>query len=88
MARVMNALKDTFGTQKDESLGHSLERQTAKVPSDVFLWSAMGAVIGSAILQSMRKKEASLFVGQWVPSLLAIGVYNKMMRLMDSKRSN
>jgi hypothetical protein len=52
------------GEQHQEgTIAKTIEQQTAKVPSDVFLWAAMGSIGASALLQVMGKKQASLFVG-------------------------
>ncbi len=59
-----------------------MEEQTAKLPSDTFLWAAGAAIIGSLALQVMGRKEESNFVGQWAPTLLIIGLYNKMVKLL------
>ena len=40
-----------------------IEEQTAKLPSDLFLWAAGGSIAGSLLLQCMGRKEESLFVG-------------------------
>ncbi|MGV3485916.1 MAG: hypothetical protein ACO1RT_15980, partial [Planctomycetaceae bacterium] len=59
--------------------------QTAKLPSDVFLWAAGGAITASLMLQAMGAKEKSLFVGQWAPTLLILGLYNKVVKVMGSE---
>ena len=65
-------------------VARTIEQHTAKVPSDTFLWSALAAMGVSAVLQIAGKKQASNFVGQWAPSLLIIGVYNKLVKLHGS----
>jgi hypothetical protein len=62
----------------------TIEQQTAKVPSDVFLWSAVGAMAASATLQMMGNKPVSLFVGQWAPTFLILGLYNKLVKQLGS----
>lgn len=42
-----------------------IERQTAKLPSDTFLWAAGASIIGSLVLKSMKRETDPLFVGQW-----------------------
>ena len=61
-----------------------IERQTARLPSNIYLIAALGSMAGSAYLQWKGKKEESLFVGQWAPAFLTIGVYNKMVKLLGS----
>jgi hypothetical protein len=77
----------TQGSRSDHREGHlarSIEEQTAKLPSDLFLWSAVAAVIGSLVLQTSGKREESNFVGQWVPTLLLLGLYNKIVKVAGS----
>jgi hypothetical protein len=38
----------------------------------------------SAVLQMSGARSASHFVGQWVPTLLILGVYNKLLKLQGS----
>jgi hypothetical protein len=59
----------------------AIEEQTAKIPSDVFLWTAIGCMAVSLTLQLMGKKKESLFVGQWPAPFLILGLYNKLVKL-------
>jgi hypothetical protein len=59
----------------------AIEEQTAKIPSDVFLWAALGAMAVSATLQILGQKKMSLFVGQWPAPFLLLGLYNKIVKL-------
>jgi hypothetical protein len=61
-----------------------IEQQTAKLPSDTFLWAAVGAIMGSLILQASGRKNLSQFVGQWAPTILILGLYNKLVKLEGS----
>jgi hypothetical protein len=65
----------------------TIEEQTAKLPSDTFLWVAVGAMSLSATLQLMGNRHASLFVGQWAPTLLIFGLYNKLVKQLGSDRT-
>ena len=65
----------------------AIEEQTAKLPSDTFLWIAIGSMATSATLQLMGNKQASVFVGQWAPTLLILGLYNKMVKQLGSDRN-
>src|SRR5829696_6273453 len=70
------------------SIARTIEQQTAKLPSDVFLWAALGSIGTSAMLRLMGRKHASLFVGDWVAPLLLFGVYNKIVKTQGSDRSH
>jgi hypothetical protein len=77
----------TSTMQADHSEGtiaRSIEQQTAKLPSDTFLWAA-GAAIGTSLtLQIAGKQHASQFIGQWAPTLLILGLYNKLVKQLGS----
>jgi hypothetical protein len=64
-------------------LAQSLERQAARLPSDPFLWAAIGSMGVSAALQVTGRKHASLFVGQWAPAFLLLGLYDKLVRQVE-----
>jgi hypothetical protein len=66
-------------------LAKMIEEQTAKLPSDVFLWAAGGAIAGSLYFQMTGCKEKALFVGQWAPTFLILGLYNKLVKVAGSE---
>ena len=65
----------------------TIEDQTAKLPSDTFLWMAVGAITVSATLLILGKRQGSLFVGQWAPTFLIFGLYNKLVKQLGSDRT-
>jgi hypothetical protein len=67
-------------------VARAIEEQTAKLPSDVFLWAAAASIGGSLVLHLMGKRDESLFVGQWAPTLLILGLYNKLVKVAGSDR--
>ena len=84
--------KQSIGSE-DEAWQHSegamargIESQTAKLPSDTFLWAAIAAMGGALVLQSTGRKHESLFVGQWVAPFLLFGIYNKLVKIAGSDR--
>lgn len=68
------------------TVARSIEQQTAKLPSDIFLWAACGSIVGSLAFQMMDKPHMSLFVGQWAPTFLILGLYNKIVKVAGSDR--
>ena len=75
--------------RQDHSEGEvarAIEEQTAKLPSDWFLWVAVGTMSTSLTLQLMGRKHESLFVGQWAPTLLIMGLYNKIVKELGHDR--
>lgn len=79
--------------QTSEAVEHSegtvaraIEEQTAKLPSDTFLWAAGASIAGSLLLQIAGRKVESNFVGQWAPTFLILGLYNKLVKVAGSDR--
>lgn len=94
MARKLNALhhchiiKKTitmatnFNPQHREGpVAEAIEEQTAKLPSDVFLWVGIGFMALSLGLQLAGKQKASNFIGHWPTNILVMGLYNKLVKL-------
>ena len=69
------------------TVAKAIEQQTAKLPSDAFLWLAFGSIGVSAAMQAMGNKHASVFVGQWAPTFLILGLYNKLVKQLGSDRT-
>ena len=67
-------------------VARTIEEQTAKLPSDTFLWAALGSMSIALLLQMSGKKEESLFIGQWAAPFLLFGVYNKLVKVGGSDR--
>lgn len=74
-------------THSEGTVAKTIEEQTAKLPSDTFLWMAVGSMAISATMQMMGNKHVSLFIGQWAPTFLILGVYNKLVKQLGSDRT-
>jgi hypothetical protein len=59
------------------------ERPAFKLPNDAFLCAALGSMGLSVLFQTVRLRRSSLLVAQWVPALLLLGVYSKMLELAE-----
>lgn len=73
------------GEHREGPVARAIENRTAKIPSDVFLWASVGCMAGSAALQIAGQKHLSLFIGQWAPTLLILGLYNKLVKVAGSE---
>jgi hypothetical protein len=73
---------------KEEPVASGIERQTAKLPSDLFLWTGLGSVGLALALNLSGRKDQANFVGHWAPTILILGLYNKLVRLRGSDRTN
>jgi len=70
---------------REGPLARTIEQQTAKVPSDWFLWAALGSVGASLALKISGESKTANFVGQWAPTFLILGLYNKLVKLQGSE---
>lgn len=66
---------------REGPVARAIEEQTAKVPSDIFLWASLTSMGVSLALKLMGKSHSSLFVGQWAAPFLLLGLYNKVVKL-------
>lgn len=73
--------------QTEGPVARAIEQQTAKIPSDVFLWAAGGAILGSLTLKTMGRDHRALWIGQWVAPFLLLGIYNKLVKVAGSDRA-
>ena len=69
----------------ESTLTAVIEQQAAKIPSDVFLFAALSAMGLSLAFEVTGRREASRFVGMWAPTLLTMGVYNKVVKLLKPR---
>jgi hypothetical protein len=65
---------------REGPIASAIEEQTAKLPSDTFLWVSAGAMATSLTLKLLKQDSLSLFVGQWVAPFLLFGIYNKLVK--------
>lgn len=60
-----------------------VEEQTKKIPNLVFLGAAGLSIAGSLTLILTGKEKFANFVGLWAPTIMLLGVYNKIVKLED-----
>jgi hypothetical protein len=69
----------------EDVLTRLIEQQSAKLPSQFFLFSAFGAMAASLTLELSGRTRASRFIGMWPPALLTMGIYNKLVKILGSR---
>lgn len=57
----------------------AIEKQTAKIPSVVYLVAGMIPLVTSICLMH-KHRHTALMVGQWSAPLLIMGLYNKLVK--------
>lgn len=69
---------------REGRIARTIEQQTAKIPSDAWLWAALGSMGLSLALELSGKEKTANFVGHWAPTLLIFGLHNKIVKLQGS----
>lgn len=93
---MANQVPQTY-EQREGKVARMIEQQSPKIPTDLFLIAAGASVVGSLAIQlatagrrrrlglANRGGQLSLFVGQWAPTFLMLGLYNKMLKLAQQE---
>jgi hypothetical protein len=84
---ISTASRPTATDHREGFMAKTIEEQTAKLPSDTFLWLALGSIGASLTLKITGRDKDALFVGQWAPTFLILGLYNKMVKQLGSDRT-
>jgi len=69
---------------KEGKVAKTIENQTAKMPSDIFLWAALSTIGISLFLQTSGQRHKGLLVGQLAAPILILGLYNKVVKVAGS----
>ncbi len=90
-SNVGDKLDDVAGrvSMQSQMEGHvtrAIERITSALPSSTWLALAGGSIVSSLALHLFDRKHAALFVGQWAPTFLMLGLYNKLVKIAGSDR--
>lgn len=51
---------------------------TESVPEEAWYWAAIVSILLSLILKIAGKDHMSLFIGQWPPTFLLMGLYRRL----------
>jgi len=76
---------DATETPGEGDITKMIETQTARIPSGTYLSLAIVSMVGSAALMLLGRRQLGNFVGQWAPTILIMGLYNKLVKLEGSE---
>ncbi len=85
---VKRALPKSNGkhTYPEGETAKAIEKETAQMPSDIFLWTGLSCLAFSAVFRLVGLKSLGQFVGQVASPVLIMGLYNKVVKLHGSER--
>ena len=87
-AATQTAKTEAAERHSEGIIARTIEEQTAKLPSDIFLWGALGSIGLSLYFELNGETQKSSFVSRWVSPFLLLGVYNKLVKISGSDRVN
>lgn len=79
--------QDEAVRHREGPVARGIEEYTAQLPSDTFLWAAGASIAASLTLMATGNRHGALFVGQWAPTFLLLGIYNKIVKVAGSDRT-
>jgi len=77
---------NTFSESKpvEGPVARAIEKKTSKIPSDVFLWAALGFLGVSVAMRAGSRRGIAPILSELGPTLLLLGVYNKLVKVAGS----
>lgn len=70
--------------KNEDKVTTSVEEVTKRIPSISFLGLSIGFMALSAGLMLTGRKTWANFVGQWAPTILILGTYNKISKTFSA----
>jgi CBS domain-containing protein len=77
---------ENYRITSEDEFTKEIEEYTASVPSSAYLGVAVAAMGTSVILHLTGRGKWGTFIGQWVPTWLLIGLYNKLVKVEGHDR--
>ena len=69
---------------EEGAMTKAIEHYTSMVPSGTYLTLAMSAIGLAALMHLSGRKQDAQFIGHWVPTILLLGLYNKLVKVQGS----
>lgn len=74
--------------KEDGKLTKAIDNQITKIPTSFFILLAGGVVaLSLGLAVNEKKKSWASYVGQWVPTLLLLGIYDKIVKTQQTSKS-
>jgi hypothetical protein len=78
--------KSWLGAEHARTLAQQVTAQIEKIPLNNFLIGAVASVGTSLSLRLLGRHHDALFVGQWAPTLLLVGLYSKALTSVSTRQ--
>jgi hypothetical protein len=83
----VNVEKIREESRREGTTTRKLEELTSSMPSSTWLIAAGASIVGSLVLKIMGRSQTAIFVGEWAPTFLILGLYNKLVKVAGSQRA-
>jgi len=80
----MNTYSETKSAEGP--VARAIEKQTSRIPSDVFLWAALGFLGASVAMRAVNRRSTDSVLAQLAPTFLLLGLYNKLVKVAGSDK--
>ena len=70
---------------QEGAMTKAIEHYTSMVPSGTYLSLAIGSIGLAAMLKLAGRDKDAQFIGHWVPTILILGLYNKLVKQHGSE---
>jgi len=86
--RVREAMQGGQSGPHEDTVTKTIEAGTATIPSIAFLGLALGSMALSLAFMAAGRRDTANFIGQWAPTILIMGLYNKVVKQHGSDRDD
>lgn len=69
----------------ESSFARMVEHQAAKIPSELFFFTSVTAMVVSLTAELTDRQRISRFVGMWPGPILIMGVYLKLVKTLGPR---
>lgn len=76
METGVSNMKDTA-----RSIDRPVDEVASRIPAAPYIAGVAASIVASAALFASGKRSAALFVGLWAPTVLNMGIYNKLLQV-------
>lgn len=73
-------------SRQEGRITSEIEERTTNLPSLTFLTLAGGSIAASLSLFILGRREDAIFVGTWAPTFLILGLYNKLVKELETTK--
>lgn len=86
--RAREAMPSGHSGPREDTVTKTVESGTATIPSIVFLGLALGSMALSLVFMATGRRDTANFIGQWAPTILIMGLYNKSVKQHGSDQDD